>query len=151
MGRFDLILGEGPLSYRQQAGSAVYRQAHSREIPRDSKRDPFFLRKKQNYRDDWQWIVDNGWRGEQLMVTVEEESIQPPSTGWKFQSGYGADEKEDGFLTCRAHKASPACHLTVSLSGAAKESQGKCAGQYKSTGLMSMGREVIAIVKKDRI
>ena len=148
MGRFDLILGEGSLDYRQQAGSAVYRQAHSREIPNTR---PFFLRKKQNYRDDWQWIVDNGWRGEQLMVTVEEQSIQPPSTGWKFQSGYGADEKEDGFLTCRAHKASPSCHLTVTLSGAAKESQGKCAGQYKSTGLMSMGREVIAIVKKDRI
>ena len=70
MGRFDLILGEGPLGYRQQAGSAVYRQAHSREIPNE---EPFFLRKKQNYRDDWQWIVDNGWGGEQLMVTVDEQ------------------------------------------------------------------------------
>ena len=77
------------------------------------------------------------------MVTVDEQSIQPPSTGWEFQSGYGEKKEEDSFLTCRAHKASPTCHLTVAISGAAKESQGKCAGQYKSTGLMSMGREVI--------
>merc|ERR1712037_857601 len=39
----------------------------------------------------------------------------------------------------------PPCCLTVSLSGAAKEAQGECEGEYKSTGLVSAGREVFKL------
>ena len=50
--------------------------------------------------------------------------------------------EEDGSLTCNNFLASTPCCLTLSLYGGAKEVQGKCEGVYKSTGLVSMGREV---------
>ena len=70
------------------------------------------------------------------------EPNQPPTTGWKFLDKNTGKYDEDPSLRCTIPPTSPPCCLTVSLSGAAKEAQGKCEGEYKSTGLVSMGREV---------
>ena len=56
--------------------------------------------------------------------------------------------EDDPTLTCRLPPTSPPCCLTVSLSGPAKEAQGKCEGVYMSTGLFSLGREVTTIINK---
>ena len=74
------------------------------------------------------------------MASVGGEPNQPPTTGWKFYNLGKYDE--DPSLRCTIPSTSPPCCLTVILSGAAKEAQGKCEGEYKSTGLVSMGREV---------
>ena len=67
---------------------------------------------------------------------------QPPSTGWKFYDGT-EEWKSDEILSCSSiFVSSPPCCLTISLSGTAKELQGKCEGEYKSTGLVSMGKTV---------
>ena len=49
---------------------------------------------------------------------------------------------EDAYLTCRSTPSSSSCSVTVSLSGLAKEIQGKCEGEYKDTGLRCRGRQV---------
>ena len=70
---------------------------------------------------------------------------QPPSNKWKFFN-FDLDEWEaDESVSCTIPSTSPPCCLTISLSGAAKETQGQCEGEYKSTGLVSMGRPVIII------
>ena len=70
------------------------------------------------------------------------EPDQPPSTGWKFFNYDTEEYKADDTLNCQVYVSASPCCLTVSLSGAAKEAQGQCEGEYKSTGLVSMGREV---------
>ena len=67
---------------------------------------------------------------------------QPSTTGWQFKNWSTDKYEDDGSLTCNNFIASTPCRLTLSLNGAAKEVQGKCEGVYKSTGLVSMGREV---------
>ena len=72
---------------------------------------------------------------------------RPPTSGWKFLEDdterSSTDKWEnDPKLRCSTPSTSPPCCLTVNLSGAAKEAQAKCEGEYKSTGLVSMGREV---------
>ena len=66
----------------------------------------------------------------------------PPSTGWQVRKGY--EEFEEGpSVRCRALPAgSPPCSVTLKLSGLAKDFQGKCEGEYKDTGLRSLGRQV---------
>ena len=68
---------------------------------------------------------------------------QPPSHGWKFYKFDTGEWLADETIISQV--SSPPCCLTVSLSGAAKETQARCEGKYKSTGLVSMGREVIII------
>merc|ERR1719507_1656518 len=104
--------------------------------------------------DEW-WVGVKGGRpleeGVYLKASVMEgDPNQPPTTGWKFDEGYDAFDEDnfwwdDSTLTCSAPSTSPPCCLTVSLSGAAKEAQGQCEGEYKSTGLVSMGREVFKL------
>ena len=86
-----------------------------------------------------------------LKASVGVEPNQPPSTGWKFW-GVGGGWEVDATICCNIYVNSPPCCLTVTLSGAAKEAHGffgkpirNCEGEYKSTGLMSMGRPVIFI------
>ena len=81
-----------------------------------------------------------------LKASVAGESDQLPSTGWKFYNWDTQDYESEKTLTCPVYVNSPPCFLTVSLSGAAKEAQGKCEGEYISTGLVSMGRPVIIIL-----
>ena len=76
-----------------------------------------------------------------LKASVGAVPNQPPSTGWKFYNPYQTDE----LISCCKFVNTPPCCLTISLSGAAKEDQGKCEGEYKSTGLVSMGKPVTNI------
>ena len=90
------------------------------------------------------WLVDtNGVPT--LMASVGREINQPATTGWLYGNATTSTQnyQEDASVACTTHVNSPPCCLTVSLSGAAKEAQGECEGEYKSTGLVSMGREVI--------
>ena len=85
-----------------------------------------------------EWYVGSG-----LKASVGDDPTIPPTTGWKF---YNFDTKAfeaDPHLMCNSSPPSPSCSITVSLSGLAKEIQGDCEGEYKDTGLRSMGRKVI--------
>ena len=104
---------------------------------------PLFLRSGE------EWYL--GWKDSHtfLKASVGGEPNQPPTNGWQFDtSDLGSDPKdweEDASLTCTPPVNSPPCCLKVSLTGPAKEVVGKCEGEYKSTGLVSRGREVTAI------
>ena len=81
----------------------------------------------------------------QLKASVGVEPNQPPSTGWKFFNVYTCEYVFDATISCSIYVNSPPCCLTVTLSGAAKEVQGKCEGEDESTGLISRGWPVIII------
>ena len=92
-----------------------------------------------------EWLIEKkGGSRPRLKASVGAVPNQPPSTGWKF---YNYDTKEyeaDELISCRDFVSSPPCCLTISLSGAAKESRAKkCEGEYKSTGLVSAGKLVM--------
>ena len=90
-----------------------------------------------------EWLVGKKGGFAWLKASVGAVPNQPPTTDWKF---YNCDTKEyeaDELISCRNFVNTPPCCLTISLSGAAKDTQGKCEGEYKSTGLVSSGREVI--------
>ena len=85
------------------------------------------------------WLVEQ--EGDlALKATVGEDPFLPPTTGWMYSKG--GDFEEDPSLTCSLPSSSPPCCLTVTMSGAAKEAHGDCEGEYKSTGLISMGKKV---------
>ena len=69
----------------------------------------------------------------------------PPGTGWQFYDSKTETFKEDPSLTCNIPVTLPPCCLTVTMGGEAKAIQGKCEGKYQSTGLVSMGRQVIIL------
>ena len=89
-----------------------------------------------------EWLVGEEGCAAYLKTSVEAgPNNQPCSTGWKILiCGNWFDD-----VTCQPFVSSPPSCLSVSLSGAAKEAQGECEGEYKSTGLLSAGREVIII------
>ena len=91
------------------------------------------------YRDEW--LVRGLGIVASLKTCGEVDPFLPPRTGWLFYKGRRVFE-EDPSLTCSPPSNSPPCCLTVTLSGAAKEAHGDCEGEYKSTGLISMGRPV---------
>ena len=80
-----------------------------------------------------------------LKATAQVESNKPPISGWQFNNLETEQFEEDETLTCRPASTSPPCCLTVSLSGFAKKVRGKCEGEYKSTGLTSLGRQVLLV------
>ena len=88
------------------------------------------------------WLVEQKGHGPTLSLKSSKEAdpFLPPTTGWLFYNE--GDFEEDPSLTCSPPSNSPPCCLTVTLSGAAKEAHGDCQGEYKSTGLISMGRPV---------
>ena len=88
-----------------------------------------------------EWWVEQD-EEEYLKASVGDESTVPPTTGWKFYNIVNSKYEEAPGLTCTIPATSPSCCLTVSLSGRAKELQGKCEGKYESTGMFSFGREV---------
>ena len=77
-----------------------------------------------------------------LKAEVGDEPTQPPATGWEYMDWEADDWEEDESLKCTIPVSSPPCCLTVTLTGPAKEAQGKCEGTYKPTGLISSGRKV---------
>ena len=92
-----------------------------------------------------EWLVGTTGQLALLKASVGGNVDQPPTSGWQFFNGRTDEYEEDGSLTCNNLLASTPCCLTLSLNGRAKEIQGKCEGVYKSTGLVSMGREVSQI------
>ena len=95
-------------------------------------------------RSDDEWLIEKGKKA-QMKASVGGEPNLPPTTGWKLFN-YGTRNWEvEKAIICTTPSTSPPCCLKVSLSGEAKEAQGKCEGEYKSTGLVSMGRPVIII------
>ena len=88
-----------------------------------------------------EWHVGPKEKQPRLKASVGGEPNRPPETGWKFLD---KDYKEDPSLTCS--DVSAPCCLTVSLSSPAKEAQGKCEGEYQSTGLMINGKQVAAVI-----
>ena len=90
------------------------------------------------------WLVDQD--GTHMTAGVGADPLLPPTTGWQFydwdRNLNFKEKKEDSTLECSFPTASPPCCITVSLSGPAREAHGDCEGEYKSTGLISMGRPV---------
>ena len=74
---------------------------------------------------------------------VEDEPDQPPSAGWKFFNFGTKEYDSDESLSCTEFLNSPPCHLTICLSGRAKEFHGECEGEYEPTKMISMGRTVM--------
>ena len=98
------------------------------------------------------WLVDQNAsiNGTRLIARVGADPLLPPTTGWQFYD-WDRNLKEDSTLECSFPTASPPCCLTVSLSGPAREAHGDCEGEYKSTGLVSMGRPVNIIIDQNLI
>ena len=92
-----------------------------------------------------EWLVEKEGYLPSLKTREEVDPFLPPTTGWLVNKGRGVFEA-DPTLTWSPPSNSPPCCLTVTLSGAAKEAQAKCEGEYKSTGLVSSGRPVIIIL-----
>ena len=93
-------------------------------------------------RSDGEWRIGKKGGDAYLKASVGDKPIQPPTSQWRFinfDTGYYED---DANMRCSTPSTSTPCCLTVNLSGAAKEAQAKCEGEYKSTGLVSAGREV---------
>ena len=91
-----------------------------------------------------EWLVGMKGKHVWLKATVSEDKPdQPPAAGWKFYKRGTGEYEADESITCEADVASTPCSLTVNLSGPAKEVQGECEGEYKSTGLISSGRPVM--------
>ena len=146
MGRFEFVPGV------DKEGSPVYRQAHSKELATEFGgillyrwENPLILSYPPHTRSGDEWLVV----AEDRNITVfkagaGEDLTLPPSAGWQFQNK--GEFEEEPSVRCRALPAdSPPCSVTLKLSGLAKDFQGKCEGEYKDTGLRSMGRKVIKI------
>ena len=91
-----------------------------------------------------EWLVADAKRDALLKAPVGVELNQPPTTGWRFHNK--GNYEEDANITCSNQPESPCWILRVSLSGQAKKECSWCAGMYVSTGLISMGRQVICIM-----
>ena len=80
-----------------------------------------------------------------MKASVGDDPTLPPYTGWqinKFKNQGTHTFEEDPSVICTRPAGSPPCSVTLRLSGLAKDFQGKCEGEYKDTGLRSMGRQV---------
>ena len=138
MGRFEFVPGV------EKEGSPVYKQAQSKEVPSD--KDYLLYRWKDRFGNGWVIVQEPLPEGvfANLRARVEDDPTFPPTTGWKFENCDIDKFDEDPHLTCSSvMSASSSCCITVSLSGLAKEFQGECEGEYRDTGLRSMGRKVI--------
>ena len=91
-----------------------------------------------------EWLVGEKGERARLKASVGGEPDQPPSTGWGFYNWDTEEYKADDTLNCQVYVSASPCCLTVSLSGAAKEAQGQCEGEYNSTGLISSGKQVMS-------
>ena len=90
-----------------------------------------------------EWVVGKEKKDALLKAPVGVDPTKPPQAGWKFR--IKEKYEEDASLTCTSQLESPCCSITVSLSGEAKKEKSYCEGEYKSTGMTSMGRQVICV------
>ena len=140
-GRFDLVVPAIP-------GSPVYRQAHSAEIKTNKK---FLLYRWEKShppllpnRSKDEWLVGEETRAALLKAPVGVDPNKPPSFGWQFNNNEKFEE--DASIICNNQPELP-CSITVSLSS--EERLSFCQGRYESTGLISMGRQVISVYFND--
>ena len=92
-----------------------------------------------------EWLVQDSHHWQLLRARVGADQTPSTCTGWKVHSNHASKYSyldADQRIICQVYVSSPPCCLTVSLSGAAKEAHRKCEGEYRSTGLISMGRQV---------
>ena len=89
-----------------------------------------------------EWLVEQKEYSTSLKASVGANPFLPPTTGWLFNNR--GHFEADPNTTCTLSSTSPPCCLTVTLSGAAKEAHGNCAGKYNSTGLISAGKRVMS-------
>ena len=95
-------------------------------------------------RSNDEWLVGRDEDHVLLRASAEAGSSQPPAKGWNYRHYSNSEWTVDNTISCHIFDvSSPPCCLTISLSGAAKEAEGICEGEYKSTGLFSLGRPVI--------
>ena len=90
-----------------------------------------------------EWLVEDEKYIANFKASVGENPLIPPTTGWNFRNFDIKEYEEDPQLRCSSTPSSSFCSVTVSLKGWAKELQGECEGDYKDTGLRSVGRKVI--------
>ena len=90
-----------------------------------------------------EWLVGEKGKDPYLKASVGNNPDQPPTDGWKFFDYYDYDYVDDLSLSCTL-PISTSCILTVVLTNL--EEHAECAGVYKATGLVSMGREVEAVL-----
>ena len=95
----------------------------------------------------YEWHVGQKKGNPYLRAGMGKEPSHPPLTGWKFYNKDTRKYEEDPRMTC-CIPTSPPCCLTVSLSGPAKEKHAICEGEYRDTGLRSLGKPVIMICKE---
>ena len=88
------------------------------------------------------WLLNEDSNAAGLKASVGEDPTIPPTRQWKFFNYDSKAYEEDLQLTCSSTPTLSSCRITVSLSGLAKDIQGDCEGEYKDTGLRSMGRQV---------
>ena len=93
-----------------------------------------------------EWLVQDSHHWQLLRARVGADQTPSTCTGWMVQTNSKYSYLDaDHSIICQVYVRPNPCCLTVSFSGAAKESKGMCEGVYKSTGLVSMGRPVIII------
>ena len=90
-----------------------------------------------------EWLVGEKGLRALLKASVGNNPDQPPTNGWKFYNFDTYDYVDDPSLSCTL-PTSTSCVLTVVLTNL--EEHAECAGVYKATGLVSMGREVEAVL-----
>ena len=91
--------------------------------------------------DEW-LVVGEKERRAWLKASVGNNPDQPPTNGWKFFKK--DDYVDDPSLSCTLPISTSSCILTVVLTN--MEDHAECAGVYKATGLVSLGREVEAVL-----
>ena len=99
---------------------------------------PLFL----STRSGGVWRVNSEGTIAVLRRTLGDDPNVVPSSGWQFRNNDTQEYEDDPLFACHPLAASAPCKVTVSLSGLAKETEGECEGEYKETGLMSVGKKV---------
>ena len=77
-----------------------------------------------------------------LKARLGDNKHIPPTSGWQFRNRDTKKFENDPRVKCTTMAPSTPCNVTVSLSGLAKETEGRCEGEYQETGLFSVGKKV---------
>ena len=92
-----------------------------------------------------EWLVEQEGDIALMKASMGADPILPPTYGWKFYNWETEKFEKDPSLKLKPPVASSPRCLTVTLTGPAKEAHGNCEGKYKSTGLISVGRQVMSM------
>ena len=84
------------------------------------------------------WLVGELGTDAVLKAPMSGNTQQPPTSGWMFHTN--GEYKEDDSVFCSDKPRSQCCTITIMVRG---DKRLLCAGKYKNTDLISMGRQVI--------